>query len=562
MKIEKVSFPTSFTTHRENKALGTHSFHKIKDSFIPSTDGDFHHKVMLKGKSKEDEISSSEDKLKSYIDSLSQFASEVDKMPLLSDGMKRKVKNSQRILIADIKDMAENLNQKNIYHGKDNLMSALESTLHRIDLLKGKKVRDKDIVNLGLDSPIPNFGRIKEGVLYRGSQPYKKGLLWLSRQGIKTVVNLREKGREDEYGFSNFNREAEKELCKKLGIKYVEISIKDRSLPTSEDVYKFLDCFKEKPVYVHCAAGVGRTSIMVSLYQTNVEGKSVDQTIKESNLYGLDPSKKPDHRTQVEFIKKNTPLPPRNPVLKAFAENRGIIQKHTPHDTSHMWEDINESALYGHSYEIDGNLVTINGKEYLVNAHDPEAYKEEGKPFPDKPENLNPAPLLRFAKERNVFIKFDFKNAKVIDVFANLGKDIPPYRKMGHAFVKELEFGNVKLKPFQEKEQIPLKDVKRAKSLLGNAPFEVSCRGISLSNLNFKLVDEIAHKVKGIAEVVNFNLPKGEKVPVSIAKYMWNKYKIATEVKIDSPKDKDRWDKAGIPYFGTSDNPKLATVFE
>jgi len=504
--------------------------------------------------------------IEKYVSSIEGFINKIGTHNI-SAKSQEEVKSGLRQIIKDAGNMQKGLQAKEVFHGKDNLKCALKSTADRIAGLKNQEggITDADVERIGLNSPIPNFGEVKKGVLYRGAQPSRTSLHWLAKKGIKTIVNLREVGREDEYGYSDFNRREEKRLCKQLGIKYVEINIKDRALPAQEDVYKFLDNFDSKgtkPVYIHCAAGVGRTGIMAGIFRTNIDGWKASDAIKEAGKFGLQPYVKPDHKIQAEFVRANETLPPRNPVFEAIAKNKGIIQKHTLHDTSLMWGSINESAAYGHSYEIDGNYVNIDGKTYFVNAHDPEMYEASGEKFPaENPGDLHPAPLVKFAKEKGVFLKFDFKTPLVIDEFTELGKDIPSQRSMGHAFVKELEMEGTELKPYQKKEQLSMEDVARAKELLGGAPFQVSCRGVTLENLDYKQVDQIAEKVKGIADIVNFNLPKGQKTPLHIAKYMWKKYGIVTEIKINSPKDREFWDKAGIPYFGSSDKKEYATPF-
>jgi len=506
------------------------------------------------------------EEIRGYMSSIEDFIGELGRHDI-SEKCKKEVESSLRQIIKDGKDIENGLQTREVFHGEDNLKFALKSTSDRIARLKNKrgKISDIDIEKSGLNSPIPNFGEVEKGVLYRGSQPSKAGLQWLVKKGVRTIVNLREVGREDEYGYTGFNRKEEKRMCRELGIKYVEIGIKDRTLPTQEDVYRFLDNFsspKNQPVFIHCAAGVGRTGIMVGLFRTNKDGWKAEDAIREAGNYGFKPDAKLDHKVQADFIQANETLPPRNPVLSAFAKNRGIIQKHTLHDTSRMWEDIKASALYGYSFEIDGNDVMIDGKTYFVNAHDPEAYKAHGESFPAKnPEDLHPAPLIQYAKEKGVFLKFDFKTPSVIEKFARLGEGIPPYRKMGHAFVKELVVEGTELESYQKKELISIAQVDKAKNLLDGAPFQVSCHGVTLENLDYAMVDRLANRVKGHAEILNFNLPNNQNPPLHIVKYLWEKYGLATEIKIGDQKDKKFWDKAGIPYFGSADKREYATSF-
>lgn len=567
--------PNLQRSHRTDRCLigsrqadGFSPAHKTQDE---GQAGIFNLKMEItKNRPSSGKVSSGKDggseEIRGYMSSIEGFIKELDTHDI-SEKCKKEVESGLGQIIKDAKDIENGLQTREVFHGEDNLKSALKSTSDRISRLKVKKgkIGDIDIERSCLNSPIPNFGEVEKGVLYRGAQPSKAGLQWLAKKGVKAIVNLREVGREDEYGYTDFNRKEEKRMCEELGIKYVEIDIKDRTLPTQEDVHKYLDNFDSKetqPVFIHCAAGVGRTGIMAGLFRTNKDGWKADDAIREAGNYGFQPNVKPDHKIQADFIRTNETLPPRNPVLSAFAKNKGITQKHTLQDTSRMWEDIEASALCGYSYEIDGNEVTIDGKTYFVNAHDPEAYKADGEPFPARnPEDLHPAPLVQYAKEKGVFLKFDFKTPSVIEKFAQLGEDIPPHRKMGHAFVKELVVEGTELASHEKKDLSSIAQVDKAKKLLDDAPFQVSCKGVTLENLDHDMVDRLAGKVKGHAEILNFNLPNHQNPPLKIAKYLWEKYGLVTEIKIGNQKDKKFWDKAGIPYFGSSDNREYATSF-
>ena len=71
-----------------------------------------------------------------------------------------------------------------------------------------------------------------------------------------------------------------------------------------------------------------------------------------------------------------------NPLFKLLNGGENIILAHTLSDTSNAIKDLNQSVLLKTNYEIDGNLVVINGRQYFVNAHGPAHYKHRGMRFP------------------------------------------------------------------------------------------------------------------------------------------------------------------------------------
>jgi len=123
---------------------------------------------------------------------------------------------------------------------------------------------------------VPNFGKLNENI-WRSGQPSADGYSQLAKQGLKTVVNLREEYPQD------------KDLIPE-GVKYVYIPITDQHAPTVEQAKQFLEIAQNPdnwPVLVHCHGGEGRAGVMSAVVRRSLDGWDADKTLKETGNFRI-----------------------------------------------------------------------------------------------------------------------------------------------------------------------------------------------------------------------------------------------------------------------------------
>ena len=178
------------------------------------------------------------------------------------------------------------------------------ATSDKIDRVKKAGDVEGGLEREHLAVPLANFGVVTEGRLYRGAQPSRAGLAWLAQSGVKTVVTLRRHEVEDLYGYVDFTSSQESEECRRAGMRLVEIPIGDETVPTAADVEKFLSVMADPasgPVYVHCAAGAGRTGVMCGIYE-RLQGASMARVKKDLVAYYMNP-KSDAGEAQLDFVR-------------------------------------------------------------------------------------------------------------------------------------------------------------------------------------------------------------------------------------------------------------------
>lgn len=121
------------------------------------------------------------------------------------------------------------------------------------------------------------------GVLSRSGELTLAQFQWLKDHGWKSVIDLRHPGeRKDpipDTQIPGFNE---------LGFNFLSIPIKDGDIPTvaqGEEFLRFVTDPQNQPAHVHCAAGIGRTGMMVAIYRYSVQGWPMKEAIKETGLY-------------------------------------------------------------------------------------------------------------------------------------------------------------------------------------------------------------------------------------------------------------------------------------
>lgn len=163
-----------------------------------------------------------------------------------------------------------------------------------LKIQQNSKKHNPDVSLVGLRGNVPTgaptegrfntFSIPVPGVLSRSGQPSLVDFKWLRDNGWKSIIDLREDNEKDDIALdSKIPGFAE------LGFIFINIPVKDGDTPSQEQAIRFLKFVTNQgnqPAHVHCAAGTGRTGLVMALYRYAVQGWPMDKAIEEKAMFG------------------------------------------------------------------------------------------------------------------------------------------------------------------------------------------------------------------------------------------------------------------------------------
>jgi ribA/ribD-fused uncharacterized protein len=220
--------------------------------------------------------------------------------------------------------------------------------------------------------------------------------------GIRVFVDLTRP--DDRYGkgLNPYNPLLQKlAIDRDLQLTYINSPIRDRHIPTETQMNEILALIElythqQKPVYVHCWGGIGRTGTVVSCYLIDKQGLSWQEAIKEMNRLrsktpdGWRPS--PQEHSQEQFI-QNWAL--KHNSSPSQAENKANTkQEEAPlyfYEKDQPFYSFTNFAPYG--FELDGYY-------WKTSEHYFQAQKFVGTPYFDEIRQLEwPSQVFKRAQE-------------------------------------------------------------------------------------------------------------------------------------------------------------------
>jgi tyrosine-protein phosphatase SIW14 len=143
-----------------------------------------------------------------------------------------------------------------------------------------------------LGNQLPNYSVVEENSLHRGGMPSEKGIEELTKNGIKTIINLR---------WGNFSEKVIEEYRQdKVRIFYLPFSPYDPTDQIMINVLKILINPNHKPAFVHCFHGADRTGAVCAIYRIIVQNWDKEKAIAEMQKKGLHFW----HTNMIEYIQK------------------------------------------------------------------------------------------------------------------------------------------------------------------------------------------------------------------------------------------------------------------
>lgn len=122
---------------------------------------------------------------------------------------------------------------------------------------------------------LPNF-HIVTPHLYRSAQPWREGFRAAEKMGIRTVINLREDGSDDEWAAGT-----------KLKLVRVPMALGKVDEVAIAKVLAILEKKEDGPFLIHCQMGADRTGAVMAMWRITAQGWSKADAVAEARACGL-----------------------------------------------------------------------------------------------------------------------------------------------------------------------------------------------------------------------------------------------------------------------------------
>lgn len=157
-------------------------------------------------------------------------------------------------------------------------------------------MRSDEVANVSGQLTVRDFGKLNDEY-YRGGQPKREDYARLAALGIRTVIDLRQRGPDDE-----------RTLVETEGMKFYSIPLSTSYPPSEFTIQQFLQIVNDpanQPVFVHCEDGQIRTGITTAIYRMTHDGWTADQAYAEMKKYHFQSFRRHGlkrHRTLKHFV--------------------------------------------------------------------------------------------------------------------------------------------------------------------------------------------------------------------------------------------------------------------
>ncbi len=153
------------------------------------------------------------------------------------------------------------------------------------------------IVLVLVSLPACKFYEVEKNRVYRSPQPSTEIINQAAQAGLKTMINLR--------GANSRATWYQEEVAATTanGIHQIDIGMSADRIPHRSDLIELLDAFAtaERPLWIHCMAGVDRTGEAAAIYQMLYMGKTREEALEMlSGKFGHFESIKP---AKIYFIR-------------------------------------------------------------------------------------------------------------------------------------------------------------------------------------------------------------------------------------------------------------------